>query len=353
MAFDFDLLRRLSETPGIAGQEDQVRSLVAAEMRPLVDEISIDALGNVIGRKRGSATNATQRRVMISAHMDEIGFIVRYVDDDGFLRLNPVGGFDPRVLFAQRVIVHASVGEPLRGVLSTAGKPIHLLDREDIKNAKIDDYFVDTGLPGDRVKALVEIGDMVTLDRTAHRVGELVIGKAMDDRVGVFVMIEALRRVGNHEVDIVAVASVQEEVGLRGAGTSAFAVEPDVGIALDVTLAVDIPGVGKEAAVTRLGAGAAIGVMNSSVISNTKLVRHFREIARREKIAYQMEIMPRGGTDAGAIQRARGGVAALTLSVPTRYVHTVNEMVHPADVEACADLLARYLEEAHTRGYEF
>ena len=347
MALNFELLKRLSETPGVAGREDRVRDLVAAEMRPLVDDLTVDALGNVVGLKRGRG----QRRVMLAGHMDEIGFMVRHVDEDGFLRIQPIGGFDARMLLAQRVLVHSSGGELLRGVLTTATKPIHVLDREEIKVPKLDDFYVDLGLPAGRVKEQVELGDFVTMDRTAERVGDRIIGKAMDDRVGVFVMIEALRQMRSHEADVLAVATVQEEVGLRGAATSAYHLEPHVGIALDVTLAVDTPGAGKHEAISRLGQGVAIALMNSSVISDPKLVRHFREIARREQLPHQMEILPRGGTDAGAIQRSRAGVPSITISIPTRYVHTVNEMVDSADVEAAISLVARYLEEAHTGDY--
>ena len=347
MAFNFDLLKRLSEVPGVAGHEDEVRALVVAEMRPLVDEISVDTLGNVVGLKRGRG----ERRVMVAAHMDEIGFIVRHVDDKGFLRIHPVGGFDARVLQAQRVVVHTAGGQKLHGVLAPAAKPIHLLAGAELKVVKIEEFFVDLGLPGDQVKSLVEIGDMITLDRTCERVGDNIIGKALDDRAGIFALLEALRHVGAHEADILAVATVQEEVGLRGALTSAFQLEPHVGIALDVTLALDIPGHKAEEHVTRLGDGVAIGLMNSSVISNPKLARHLREIAKRDGIKHQLEIMPRGGTDAGSIQRARGGVPAITLSIPTRYVHTVNEMVSVADVEAEIRLLVKFLEEAHAGDY--
>ena len=357
MEINVELLKRLCETPGIPGREDQLRAVVVEELRPLVDDLTVDALGNVVGLRRARAgydpesddeqATAGRRRVMLSAHLDEIGFLVKHVDDRGFLRLQPLGGFDARTLFAQRVLVHSSNGGPLRGVLATSAKPTHLLQPDEIKPPKIEEYFVDLGLPADRVAAMVEIGDMVTLERAVERVGDCVVGKAMDDRAGVFVMLEALRAVGQHHVDIVAVASVQEEIGLRGAGTAAYHLEPDIGVALDVTLALDIPGRSPEEHIARLGGGTAIKIMDSSVISHPRLVSHFRDIARREGIPHQMEILPRGGTDAGAIQRSRGGVASITLSIPTRYVHTVNELVHLADLDASIHLLARYLDEAH------
>jgi putative aminopeptidase FrvX len=189
------------------------------------------------------------------------------------------------------------------------------------------------------------------MDRTLERVGGNYIGKAMDDRIGVFVMYEALKAMGGHEATIFAVATSQEEVGLRGAAASGSALEPTVAIALDVTLAMDIPGGGNENEISALGKGAAIKIMDGSLISHPKLVDHFRSIAERENIPHQMEILPFGGTDAGGIQRLHGGMPAITLSVPCRYVHTPNEMVNADDVQACITLLARYLEEAHTGDY--
>jgi endoglucanase len=348
---DFGLLKQLCESPGVPGQESSIRQVVVEAMKPLVDEIKIDVMGNVIGFKRGRG----KPRVMIAAHIDEIGFIVKYIDDKGFVRLQPLGGFDPRQLFAQRVFVHArNSAEPLRGVLTYSTKPTHMLTPEEAnKPPKLEEFFVDTGLPADQVKEQVEIGDMVTMDRTVERCGDGYIGKSMDDRAGVFVMIEALRLLRSHECDIYAVATVQEEVGLRGAATAAFHLEPDIGIALDVTLANDYPGPGEADSITKLGQGAAIKIMDSSLICHPKLVEHFRQIARRENIPHQMEVLPRGGTDAGAVQRARGGTVSITLSIPTRYIHTVNEMVNARDVESCATLLARYLEEAHTGDYRY
>jgi putative aminopeptidase FrvX len=351
MAIDYDFLKRLSETPGVPSREERIRGVVEEALRPLVDEVRVDAMGNLVGLKRGRG--GTPTRVMVAAHMDEIGFLVRHVDKRGFVRLQPVGGFDPRTLVAQRVVVHTQAGDALRGVLMPSGqKPPHLMGPgQEPKAPKVEDFFVDIGLTGEQAREVVEVGDMVTLDRTVERAGNNIIGKCMDDRSGVFVMIEALRALRGHEVEIIAVATVQEEVGLRGATTAAFGAEPDIGIALDSTLAVDIPGVEEPDHVTQLGKGVGIKVMDSSSISDPRLVRHFRDIARREQIPFQMEVLPRGGTDAGSIQRARQGVPAITLSVPARYVHTVNEMVSETDIQAAIDLLARYLEEAHTFDY--
>ncbi len=289
---------------------------------------------------------------MIAAHLDEIGFLVKYIDDKGFLRLQTLGGHDPANMVSQRVLVTTAEGESLRGALQPARKPPHLASGEDQqKLPKVDAFFVDLGMSADEVKKAVRIGDYVTMDRTLERVGDNYVGKAMDDRIGVFVMIEALRALREHEATIFAVATSQEEVGLRGAEASGAAPAATVVVALDVVLAVDVPGGGDENAVTELGKGAALKIMDGHSISHPKLVEHFRRVAEREGITHQMEILPSGGTDAGGVQRLHGGIPAITLSVPCRYVHTPNEMVSAADVHACITLLARYLEEAHTGDY--
>lgn len=347
---NFDLLKRLCETPGISGREERQRSLVAEEMRPLVDNIKVDAMGNVIGLKRGDGGP----KVMLAAHIDEIGFMVKYIDDRGFIRLQPIGGWDPRVMVAQRVYVHGFAGQSLLGALMPASKPIHVLTEEEKKKPlQIEELFVDLGMPADKVKALVEVGDMVTMARTTELVGDTVVSKTLDDRVSVFVMLEALKAVGAHKCDIFAVATSQEEVGLRGAITAAYSLQPDIGIAIDITLANDFPGPDSHEQITRMGQGAAIKIMDSSLLCHPKLVRHFRDVAEKHGIPYQLEILSRGGTDAGGIQRSRDGVPSFTLSIPTRYVHTVNEMAAVSDIEASINLLARYLEEAHARKYGY
>lgn len=346
---NFELLKRIAETPGIPSREEQIRRLVIEELRPLVDEVTVDAMGSVIGHKKGSGP-----KVMIAAHMDEIGFIVRHIDDKGFIRIHPVGGFDPRVLIAQRVYVHGLNGERFLGALQPAAKPIHLLSEEERKKPlSIEDLFIDLGMTAEQVRASVELGCPITLARTAEIVGGNVVSKTLDDRVCVYQMIEALRSLGSHECDIYAVATVQEEVGLRGAVTAAYHLQPDIGIALDVTLAGDYPGNPDQEQITRLGQGPAIKIMDSSLICHPQLVRHFRQVAEKHGIPYQLEILGRGGTDAGGIQRSRGGVPSFTLSIPCRYVHTVNETASIADIDNSVALLARYLEDAHNGDYSF
>jgi putative aminopeptidase FrvX len=348
-----ELLKKLAETPGVPGHEDAIRALTKSEMTKVCDRVKTDALGNVIGWRGGrppKGKKATGRKVMVVAHMDEIGFMVSYVEEKtGFLRIHPIGGFDPKTLIAQRVMVHGK--KKLCGVIGS--KPIHImtpLDRE--KLPRLEDLHVDLGLPAKTVTGNVSIGDMVSLEQSFLDLGECVTAKALDDRVGVYVMLEALRKVRSHQVDVFAVGSVQEEVGLRGATASAFGVAPDIVIALDVTIACDVPGVSDDKKISILGGGVAIKIMDSSFIASPKLVRKFQQIAKKKRIKHQMEILPRGGTDAGGVQRAGGGVAAMTLSIPTRYVHSVVEMAHKKDIQAAIALLAAFLEVAHEGSYE-
>ncbi len=342
-----ELLKKLCEAHGVPGREEAVRELVVRELEKVTDEIRTDALGNVIALKKGSGRGP---KVMIAAHMDEIGFLVSHIDEkSGFLRIDPVGGFDPRVLMAQRVLVHTDNGD-LLGIIGA--KPPHILSEEERKKPlELKELFIDLGLPAEEVKQRVRIGDFVTLQQDFTEVGHLVSCKALDDRVGVYVMIEAVKKTKTHVGDIYAVATTQEEVGVRGARVSSFNVAPDIGIALDVTVASDVPGAGEHEHVTKLGAGTAIKIKDSLSISNPKLVRKMREIAEKKKIKYQMEILPRGGTDAGAMQMTREGVAAITISIPTRYLHSVVEAAHKDDIQASIDLLAAFLEVAHEGDY--
>jgi putative aminopeptidase FrvX len=341
MKLNLELLKSLSEVAGIPGWEDRVRDLVIKELKGLVDDVRTDALGNVIAHKKGKG-----RKVMIAAHMDEIGFYVKHVDDKGFLRLQNVGGFDTRNLFARQVTVHTAKGD-LLGLMNPGSKPIHISSPEERnKIPLLAEFFVDTGLTPEAVKKQVRVGDPVTLKQEAKELGNLFTGKAMDDRVAVFVLLESLRQLKNKKLpyDVYAVFTTQEEVGLRGAVTSAYGVEPDIGIALDITLAVDTPGASPDQAVTELGKGVAVKVMDSYSISDRSLVQTFVDLAEKKKINHQMEVLPLGGTDAGAIQRSRAGVPSITLSIPSRYVHTVTECVHVDDVAATIELLNAYLQ---------
>ena len=286
---------------------------------------------------------------MIAAHMDEIGFVVSYIDDKkGWLRLVGLGGHDPRNMIAQRVTVCTESGD-LPGVLYPGIKPPHIQTEEDKKKQPVvGDFFVDLGLPAEKVQELVHVGDMVTMRRDYEEIGDCVSAKALDNRVAVYVMICAMQAAQRFGFEVYAVATSQEEIGLRGALTSAYGISPDVGVALDTTLAVDIPGVSEHEHVTQLGKGAAIKILDGSAIQNPKLVAYLRYLADSRGIAWQNEVLPRGGTDSGAMQRIRAGVAVGTISIPTRYIHSPVEMVHQDDVKASIALLSAFIEEGNT-----
>ncbi len=335
-----DLLKRLSEAAGIPGYEASVRAIVAEALDGHVDSMEVDALGNLIAHKKGDGPV-----VVIAGHMDEIGFLVQHIDEKtGFLRIEPLGGFDPITLVAQRVLVHTEHGDFIGCI---GRKATHILTPEERKKPlEIKDLAVDLGLPTDTVKEKVAIGDMVTLRQDFIEYGNMVSGKALDDRLGVYIGIEALKRAVNPTCDIYLVGTTQEEVGLRGAKVAGQALNPDIGIALDVTIAADTPGVLPQHQVTQLGKGVAIKLKDSASISHPGMVKAMKKLAEENDIPYQMEILPRGGTDAGGLQMAGDGAAVITLSIPTRYVHSVIETAHKDDIEATIKLLAAFLEKA-------
>lgn len=352
------LLESLCQTPGVSGRELRVRQLIEREIKGLFDTVTTDPMGSLLAvrrprpAKKGKA-NAKPLRIMVAAHMDQIGFLVRHVDDRGFLRVNPVGGFDTRNLFARLVTVCPDLADPkhdLTGVMNPAGKPVHIADDAERKKVpEPHELMIDLGLPGDGVKKKVKIGDMVVLKAPFAKIGQTYVGQCMDNRVAVWIAIEAVRKLHEdktpHDAEVQIAFTVQEEVGLRGARTAAYGLEPDIGIGLDTTLCVDTPGVGDDQRVTQQGKGATVTVMDSASIGDHGLIQRFEHLAAKHKIPHQLSILMRGGTDSGAIQMARAGVRTMTLSCPTRYIHTVTEMVHETDLNACRDLLAAFLAD--------
>jgi endoglucanase len=336
--FDFDLLKELTETSGVPGYEERVRDVVRREFEASVDEIRTDAMGNVVGTIEGGGDYA----VAVAAHMDEIGFMVRHVTDDGFVQLDALGGWDPRVLKAQRVRVHTEDGD-LPGVIGSP-PPHTLTDEEREKKPKVEDVYVDLGLSADAAKEAVSVGDVVTMEQTTVEMGDLVTGKALDDRICLFAMLEAAKRIEEPDVTVHFAATVQEEVGLRGAKALGVDVDPDLAVALDVTVANDVPGFDAGARVTRLGEGTAIKLKDGSVITSPKVHRRLRAVAESEEIPHQLEVLPAGGTDTAGFQNTHGAKPVGALSIPTRYLHTVTESAHVADVDATVDLLTAFLE---------
>ncbi len=333
---DMDLLTALAEAGGPPGREERVRAVVEPELSVLCDRVERDPLGGLIG-VRGQG----ERRLMLAAHMDEIGLMVTHVNDRGFVRVIPLGGWDARTLLSQRVLVHGR--EDLEGVVGTT--PVHLLEVEDRRKVpELADLAVDVGLPAERVRELVRAGDVVTRVRDVRRLGDLVTGKSLDDRVGLLVMIEALRAAGPSPAQVIAAATVQEEVGLRGARVAAARVRPHVALAIDTCPANDGPGTPPSGPTTRLGQGAAIRVMDASAIGSPALVELLTRIAQEADIPHQFHLADRGGTDTGSLQLSGDGAVAGCVSIPARYVHSSVEAVHPDDVDACVQLVAALIE---------
>ena len=337
LPYDLALLQEITETSGVAGYEDRVREVVRRELEPDVDRVRTDAMGNIVGTIEGGDTD-----VVVAAHMDEIGFMVRHVTDEGFVQVDALGGWDPRVLKAQRVTIHTDDGD-VPGLIGSA--PPHTLDEEQLEaKPEVEDVQIDLGLDAEAVKERVSRGDLVTLDQTTERVGDHVTGKALDDRVCLFAMLEAAKRIDDPDVTIHFAATVQEEVGIRGAQTLGFDLDPDLAIALDVTVANDVPGFEPGDHVTELGEGTAIKLKDSSVITNPKVHGRMEEVAEAEDVDYQLEVLPAGGTDTAGFQRARGAIPVGAISVPTRYLHTVTESAHVDDIASTIDLLTAFLE---------
>lgn len=335
---NLELLRQVCVTPGAPGFEDKIRDFIIQEVAPLVDAVRVDNMGSVIAIVEGKDTEKT---MMAAAHMDEIGFMVRHIDDKGFIKFLPLGGFDAKTLTAQRVIVHGK--KDLIGVMGV--KPIHVMSpAERTKLPEVTDFFIDLGMSKEEVEKYVSVGDSVTRERDLVEMGDCVNVKSLDNRAGCYVLIETLRAIKASKkkpaCNFVAAFTVQEEVGLRGAQAGTLDIQPDFSIALDVTIACDIPGTPEHDQVSHLGAGAAIKLYDGSVIADRRMVKFMKAMAETHKIKWQTEMLPAGGTDAGAMQKfVPGGSIAGAISVPTRNVHQVIEMAHKDDLDASVALL--------------
>jgi endoglucanase len=330
-----DLLEELCITPGAPGFEEPIRKVVLREIEGLCDEVKIDNMGNVYAIRVGDSDESA----MIGAHMDEIGFMVTHIDDKGFIRFTTLGGFDPKTLTAQRVIIHGK--KDVLGVM--ASKPIHVMTPDERnKVAKLTDYFIDTGLSAEEVKELVQIGDAVTRERSFVQMGNCVNCKSLDNRLAVFIAIETLRNLKGKRLPntVYMVFTVQEEVGVRGANVASLAIQPKFGFGLDTTIAFDLPGAAAHEYITKLGEGTAIKVMDASTICDVRMVKYMKEVADRNKIKWQPEILTAGGTDTAGIQRmTAGGSIAGAVSIPTRHLHQVIEMAHKEDIQGLTSLL--------------
>ncbi len=341
----FRLLEKFCSLVSVSGFEDEMRQAVVEELRTSADEVRIDSMGNVIALKKGGG----EGKLMIAAHMDEIGLMIRGVDEKGFLRFVPVGGWSERILPGQRVLIKTEKG-PIRGVIGS--KPPHLRKPEEEKKViSMDELFIDVGASSRKeVEEMgITVGSVAVLDRAVVKLGssDVVSGRAFDDKIGLAVMLEAFKEAGP-KVDLYAVATVQEEVGLKGARTAAFSIGPDVALALDVTIAADVPGVEETKQVTKVGKGPAIKVMDgrggSGLIAHPAVRRLLVEVATGEGIPYQLEVLPGGTTDASAIQLTREGIPAGAVSVPTRYVHSPVEVISLSDAVNSVKLVKAFAE---------
>ncbi|MGY8979667.1 MAG: M42 family metallopeptidase [Flavobacteriales bacterium] len=342
------LLAELCEVAGAPGHENRVREIVLREVKEIVDEINIDNMGNVIALKKG----VKDKKVMIAAHMDEIGFIVTHIDDKGFVYFHTLGGFDPKTLTAQRVIIHGK--EDVIGVMGS--KPIHLMNAADrLKVPTVKDFFIDTGLSKNQLAKLIEVGSTITRERKLIEMGDCINCKSLDNRVSVFILIEMLKEMTEKPpYDTYAVFTVQEEIGIRGANVSSMLINPDYGFGLDTTIAWDTPGSTKQEQVSALGEGACIKVMDSSTVCDYRMVSYMKEISKKHKIKTQLEILPAGGTDTAGVQRMNpGGAISGAVSIPTRHIHQVIEMVHKEDVRGSIDLLKACVENLDSYNWKF
>ena len=332
------LLKQLTETFGPSGYEENVRRLVQAEVKPLADEMRVDALGNLIVRKRPSKPSKEARRIMVAAHLDEIGLIVSHVDENGFARFSSIGGVFGKYIHGGRVRF-------LNGVQGVIG-----YDRfEKVHEApSLDKVFIDVGVKS-RKDCPVKVGDVAAFDRSFAEMGDRLVAKSMDDRVGVLVAIETLRALTLRQAqggestphDIYFVFTTQEEVGVRGARTSAYGIDPDVGIAVDVTPAADTPNAHKME--MALGKGPCVKIRDSGMIADPRVVQWMIRAAEKNKLPFQREVLLFGSTDGQAIQVTRAGVPAGCITIPTRYLHSPSEMVDYADVQNSVRLLTAIL----------
>lgn len=340
------LLKRLTEAAGLPGMESEVRELIREEVKDSVDQIWTDALGNLITYRKGRDAAPV---VILAAHMDEVGLMVTYIKSNGLLSFKPIGGVDPRVLVAKKVLVGP---EKIPGVIGS--KPIHLQTAGERKDAlPIEKLYIDIGVKDDeQAKKLVKIGDGVVFDTRYGEIGDgCVKAKALDDRVGCAVLIELLQR--KYDLSVYAAFTVQEEVGLRGASVVAHDLDPipDLALVFEGTTASDVPNMSEHLYSTSLGQGPAISLMDRSMIADKQIVRGLIETADEQGIKYQFRRTNFGGTDAGRIGLTKEGIASSVISVPCRYIHAPVSLMNLKDYQDVIRLADQYLEKIAKGGF--
>lgn len=351
------LLERLLKAPGVPGRETRIRDEIRShiESKELFDEIRVDSLGSLIAvrypRVSGCQVSHPQPsqskpvRVLLSAHMDQIGFLVSHISDGGFLRLHPVGAFDNRQLFSRAVVVETDDGELLSGILHPEVHPVHTADpKESNEVPSLKHFFVDLCLPESTVRSKIRLGNMVVFDEPIRRLGNAIACAGLDNRAGCWALVRAMELLSKHDCEIHAVWSVQEELGSRGAEPVSFAIKPDIGISCDTTVCCETPGVREEERVTEFGKGVAIQIADSSTLSDMSLVNSLERVATDRGIACQRSLMIGGGQDGARIQTSNEGVRTIVLSCPVKYLHTACEVVHEDDLHTYSQLIAAYLE---------
>jgi endoglucanase len=338
------LLTRLCSASGVSGAEGEVRAIVLEEIRPHVSEVKVDALGNVLATKTGAQSQGEKRlRVMVAAHMDEVGFMITNDEGEGIFRFDTVGGLDTRQLVGKAVLVGKNRTPAVIGA-----KPIHLTEDDELRHTiSLETLRIDLG-PGNKSKA--KVGDRAVFATPFVQLGPSLRAKALDDRLGVATLVELVKHTPPN-IDLLAAFTVQEEVGLRGARVAAYAFDPDLAFVLDCTPANDLPphdagepGVENTQYNTRLGAGPAIYVADRSTFADPRLVRHLVETAEAEGIPYQIRQPGGGGTDAGAIHKQRAGIPSISVSVPGRYLHTAASIARLEDWQNTLALVYTALE---------
>jgi len=337
-------LEKLSNACGVTGRETQVRDLMIQLLKPYADEIQVDKLENVIAIKKGKANSP---KIMLAAHMDEVGLMVKTITKEGFVQFTKMGGIDDRILPAQRVTIYTKKGT-YPGIIGS--KPPHIQKEEERKKIiTYDDLFIDVGAESreDAASMGVAIGDAIAFDVKYVNLGkDAVIGKAFDNRAGCVTMVETLKLLGQTDCTVCAVGTVQEEVGLRGAAAAAFGVDPDLAIALDVTIAGDVPGVREFDTSVKMGKGPALTISDSGLITHPKVLRWLLDTAEEEKIPFQLESGLMGSTDAARISITRQGIPCGNISIATRYIHSPVGMLSLKDVENSAKLTAAAIQKA-------
>ncbi len=342
------LLEKFTNAHGISGSEDNIRDLLEMELEPYVDTIRKDVMGNLIATRKGAGPS-----IMLAAHMDEIGLMVRYIDDNGFLRFVGIGGWFDQTLLNQRVIVHGKKGS-IPGVIGS--KPPHVMKDEDRKKpVKLEDMFIDIGAKDreDAENLGIEIGTTASIDREFVSLANgKVTSKAFDNRAGVVILIEVMKRLSKHKIEanVYAVGTVQEEVGLKGAKTSAFGISPNLALALDTTIPGDHPGINKTDSCLEIGKGPVITVADASgrgLIAHPQVLKWLKETAAENKIPYQLGVGSGGTTDATSIHLTKEGIPTGTVSIATRYIHSPVEVLDTADVETCISLIVKAIESVN------